>query len=191
MVVQGDSAVVKIRAARGDLDSATRPDAARPQARRGRAMRNPPAGPRDEAAPEAASAGMSDSERDLVHRLLAGHASIERVVENLPDGIRSTVTTKNDELVPVLRRHVKQMAEHLETGRPVRMWDPVFRDVFAHADEIQMKMEEIPHGIKVTETSDNPEVVSMIRAHARKVTEFVDNGFESARPPWAGRGRGR
>jgi hypothetical protein len=134
---------------------------------------------------------MSEPERELVHRLLAGHASIHRVVEDMPDGVRTTVTTTDDELVPVLRQHVKQMAGHLETMRPVRMWDPVFRDVFAHADEIRMTSEEIPHGITITETTDNSEVVSIIRAHARKVTEFVENGFASARPPWAGRGRGR
>ena len=35
--------------------------------------------------------------------------------------------------------HVRQMSRHVKQGQPVRMWDPVFRDIFAHYDEITLK----------------------------------------------------
>ena len=83
------------------------------------------------------------------------------------------------------------MALHLEKGQPVRMWDPVFRDIFTHAREIKLVLRDVEGGIEATETSENPKVVPMIRAHATKVNAFVAEGHSAARPPWAGGGRGR
>lgn len=65
------------------------------------------------------------------------------------------------------------------------MWDPAFRDIFAHAGEIKMVMRDIDGGIEVTETSENPAVVPMIRAHAVKVNSFVAKGMR--RPGLLGR----
>lgn len=69
------------------------------------------------------------------------------------------------------------------------MWDPIFRDVFAHASEIAVKVADIEGGVVVTETTQNPDVIPMIRAHARAVSRFVEQGPLAVRPPWAGRGR--
>lgn len=159
--------------------------------RGGRAMRTSPDASIYDTPLPSVGAGMSEAERELIHRLLASHTSLHRSVECLPDGVRTTVTTNDEQLVPVLRQHVRQMTQRLEMRRPVRMRDPVYRDIFTHADEVRMTWKEIPGGITVTETSENSDVVSMIQAHARKVTAFIEDGMESVRPPWAGRGRGR
>jgi hypothetical protein len=135
--------------------------------------------------------GMSVDEHGAIRDLLGGHAAIARKVEEIPDGVRTTTTTTKPELVETLRTHVRQMSRRLEQGRPVRMWDPVFRGVFAHADEIKLTTKDIEGGIEVTETSSNPAVVTLIRAHAAKVSDFVARGHAAARPPWAGGGRGR
>ena len=135
--------------------------------------------------------GMSDDEHGAIFDLLSGHGAIARKVEEIPDGVRTTTTTTKPELVETLRTHVRQMTRRLEQGRPVRMWDPVFRGVFAHADEINVAMKDVAGGIEVTETSTNPPVVTLIRAHAAKVSDFVARGHAAARPPWAGGGRGR
>lgn len=135
--------------------------------------------------------GMSDEEHSAIFDLLGGHEAIARTVEEVPGGVRTTTTTTKPELVETLRTHVRQMARRLEQGRPVRMWDPVFRGVFAHADEIKVATKDIAGGIEVTETSTNPSVVTLIRAHAAKVSDFVARGHAAARPPWAGGGRGR
>ncbi|WP_169974627.1 hypothetical protein [Tautonia rosea] len=104
--------------------------------------------------------------------------------------MRTKTVTDRPELVASLREHVRQMSKRLETGRLVRVWDPIFRAIFAHADEITMTWTDIEGGIEVVETSENPQVVSLIRAHAKKVNSFVAGGHEAARPPWAG-GPGR
>jgi len=134
---------------------------------------------------------MSDEEHHAIFNLLNGHGTITHTVKEIPDGVLTTTTTTKPELVKTLRTHVRQMVRRLEQERPVRMWDPVFQGVFAHADEITVTMKDIEGGIEVTETSKNREVVPLIRAHAAKVSTFVKDGHAAARPPWAGPGRGR
>ena len=134
--------------------------------------------------------GMSAAEHGNVFDLLSSHAAITRKVVQIPGGVKTTTTTTKPELVETLRAHVRQMSRHLKQGQPVRIWDPVFRDVFAHHDEITLVAKDIDGGIEVTETSENPEVVPLIRAHAKKVDAFLAGGHAAARPPWAGVGRG-
>jgi hypothetical protein len=135
--------------------------------------------------------GMTAEEHGNVFDLLSGHAAISRKVEAVPGGVKTTTTTTTAALVPVLRAHVRQMKAHLEEGRPVRLWDPVFRDVFANSSAIKLEMKDIDGGIEVVETSDDPAAAEAIRAHATKVDGFVAGGHAAARPPWAGGGRGR
>lgn len=114
--------------------------------------------------PAAREQGMSNAEHGAIFELLSRHDTILRKVEEIPGGVRTTTKSTKPELVGTLRTHVRQMARHLEQKQPVRMWDPAFRDIFAHAGEIKMVMRDIDGGIEVTETSENPAVVPMIRA---------------------------
>jgi hypothetical protein len=82
----------------------------------------------------------------------------------------------NAEAAQAITRHVQEMRQLLETGGRVRMWDPLFRELFDRADEISMEIEELEDGMQVTETSDDPGVAALIQAHARKVTEFIERG---------------
>lgn len=141
--------------------------------------------------PSRGMGGMTAAEHDNISALLSGHASVTRKVEEIPGGVKTTTTTSKPELVDTLRSHVRQMARHVEEQRPVRMWDPVFRDVFAHAPEIKLEVRDIEGGVEVIEKSDDPEATAAIRAHAKKVDSFVSGGHNAARPPWAGGGRGR
>ena len=135
--------------------------------------------------------GMSGDEHNAIFNLLSWHNTITRTIEEIPNGVHTRTTTTKPELVETLRTHVRQMVRRLERQQPVRLWDPVFRNVFANADEITVSFKDVEGGIEVMETSNDPLVVMMIRAHAAKVSSFVDHGHAAARPPWAGRGRGR
>jgi hypothetical protein len=115
--------------------------------------------------------------------LLENHESIERTFEDIPGGIRSITTSSDPELVPVLRRHVGQMIDLLENGGWIRVWDPLFAEIFEHADKIETSVEEIEGGIAVTETSDDENVALLIQAHAAKVTEFAKRGSEAYDEP--------
>ena len=152
---------------------------------------DPQAAPAPAAEASPAQMGMMTSaEHDNIFNLLSSHASITRKVEEVPGGVKTTTTTSDPALVNRLRLHVREMNEHLEQNRPVRLWDPAFQDIFAHASDITLTWKDVDNGIEVTETSDNPAAVKAIRTHAAKVDSFVAKGHEAARPPWAGGGRG-
>lgn len=116
-----------------------------------------------------------------VHALIAAHGDIERLVEELPTGVRTLTTTTNPELLPTLREHVAEMAAMIEGGGRIRNWDPLFATIFDHSEAIEIEIEEIENGVAVIETSADPRVAALIRAHAYKVNEFVARGQEAYR----------
>jgi len=122
--------------------------------------------------------------RDTFHYLLENHDKIVRSVELIDGGVL-TVTTSEDPLVTEkIRLHVAQMKERVESGQGMRHWDPMFVELFRHADKIEMQIEEVPGGVKVREVSDDPQVALLIRQHAeRGVSEFVERGFDRAHEP--------
>ena len=121
---------------------------------------------------------------DTIHSLLADHEAIERRVEDLPDGVETWTESDDPEVAERLRQHVRDMYARLEDGRPMRRWDPLFEAIFARADAIEMTIEDTPRGVRVVETSDDPEVVALIRQHAhRAVSEFVERGMDRAHEP--------
>ena len=77
------------------------------------------------------------------------------------------------------------MKDLLEGGGRIRAWDPHFSEIFDHYDEVDMVVEALDDGVRVTETSENPEVVKLIRAHARKVDDFVARGPAAVHEPTA------
>ena len=102
---------------------------------------------------------------------------IERTVEMVENGVVTvTRAPASDAAAAAIRRHVREMKQMLESGGGVRLWDPLFRELFERADEITMEVEELDDGMRVTETSEDPEVASLIQAHARKVTQFIERG---------------
>lgn len=145
-----------------------------------------PAGRGKRQATSQGHAGMSQEEHERVQALLANHQRVIRTIEEIPGGVKATTTTDQPELVTTLRTHVREMTNRLRSNQPVRMWDPVFRNVFDNARHIEVSEQDVPNGIEVTETSTNPDVVSIIRTHARSVSGFVDRGITAAAPPWAG-----
>ncbi|MBW3563670.1 MAG: hypothetical protein KY459_02990 [Acidobacteria bacterium] len=116
-----------------------------------------------------------------IHTLLVNHESIEREVTDVPDGVVTVTRSDDPEITAAIRRHVHQMKERVEEGQPIRMMDPVFRELFENHGKLRMEIEEIPGGVRVRETSDDPQIVLLIRQHAhRAVSEFVDEGMSRA-----------
>jgi hypothetical protein len=72
------------------------------------------------------------------------------------------------------------MYKRMKSGRPVRHWDPLFVELFKHADKMAMKIEKTEKGVKVTSTSDDPKAVKLIQAHADVLNKFVEKGFAEA-----------
>lgn len=121
---------------------------------------------------------------NTIHALLSDHSAIERRVEDIPNGVKTWTTSEDPEVATLIRQHVRQMDARLESGQPMRRWDPLFAAIFENADAIEMTIEDVPGGVYVIETSEDPEVVRLIRQHAhRAVSEFVERGMERAHEP--------
>lgn len=109
-------------------------------------------------------------------QLLHNHASLKREVQEIPNGVKTTTTTTDSQVLALLRRHPREMYAFYETGGSVRPRDPMFAELSRIADKVTMEFRDIENGIETIATSDDPEVVKLIRAHAAKVTEFVKRG---------------
>ena len=140
------------------------------------ANRGPGRGPGRGGPGNRGGAGKDDLDHQTIQTLIQNRNQIRRKVENLPSGVRTVTETDNDQLRPVLIAHVKAMYERLEEGRPIHMRDPLFRELFAHAKEINLVAKPTDKGLMVVETSDNPQVVKMIQEHAKVVSLFLKNG---------------
>ena len=125
--------------------------------------------------------GRGRAEMQNAHFLVTNHDRLERKVEDIPNGVQTVTTTDDPELLEPLREHVREMSAMLEGGGHIRNWDPLFAEIFENAESIQFEIEEIENGVLVTEVSDDEEVVKRIRAHARKVDQFVAEGPEACR----------
>lgn len=125
------------------------------------------------------SDALAQPKRDLMrdaHALVFDHASVTRSVEKLSNGVRTVTTTSNPELLPILRKHPRQMGDLYQQGGMVRGWDPLFRELAAVSDKVKMEVKDIENGVEVLSTSEDAEVVKLIQAHADKVSEMARRG---------------
>ena len=113
-----------------------------------------------------------------IHALFASREQIRRTVTQIPGGVQATTESDDPAVVAQLRAHVQSMYARLEEGRPINARDPLFAAIFENADKIQVKMEDTPKGITVTETSTDPKVVALVRRHAEVVSLFIANGMQ-------------
>lgn len=142
------------------------------------ASAQPPwAGPRGRGGPDPSSA----DDRALFHDLIENRAAIRRSVKEIDGGVE-TLTESDDPAVRAkVVRHVHAMKARLEEGRPIHRRDPLFAELFAHADRIEMEVIETPHGARVREVSSDPYVTRLIRAHADVVSRFLSEGWPEMR----------
>ncbi len=114
-----------------------------------------------------------------IHTLFAEHKKITRTINQLANGVVTVTESDDPKVRALIAEHAWAMQKRLENRQPIRMWDPLFVELFKHADKIEMKIEKTAKGVKVTETSADPWVVKLIQAHAEGVSEFVREGTPS------------
>jgi hypothetical protein len=112
-----------------------------------------------------------------IHALFAHRDQLRRTVTQIPGGVRTTTESDDPAVVAQLREHVQSMYARLKEGRPINARDPLFAALFENADKIHVKIENADKGLTVTETSDDPKVVDLVRRHAEVVNRFIANGM--------------
>ncbi|WP_404305490.1 DsrE family protein [Neorhodopirellula lusitana] len=136
--------------------------------------------------PDEATAGMHghddrhNADRDVFQYLLQNHLKITRTVNELPNGVETLTESEVPEIADKIKEHVQWMEYRIDNVNPIRMRDPLFAEIFQHADKIKMVHKETENGVNVIETSDDPYVAKLIQAHAKVVSGFVAHGFPEA-----------
>ncbi len=114
-----------------------------------------------------------------IHALFTEHKKITRTIRNIDKGVETRTESDDPKVQAMIKEHVAAMYKRLANKQPIRMWDPLFAELFKHADKIKMELTTTAKGIQVVETSDDPYVVKLIQAHAVGVSEFVKEGMPS------------
>lgn len=121
------------------------------------------------------------ADRETFQFLLEHHQDIRRSVSQLENGVKTLTESDDPQIAAKLKEHVAAMYERVKETQPIRMRDPLFAEIFQHADKIDMQIEETEKGVVTIETSSEPRVVQLIQAHAKVVSDFVEHGFAEAR----------
>ncbi len=119
-------------------------------------------------------------DRSVWVELLRANHTLLRTVTHTEDGIEAVTTATDPAIVAKLIDHAEAMKVRIDTGARVRIWDDVFADLFDKHDGIALEVTVIDGGVKIKETSSDPEVVALMRSHAMGVSDFVREGFESS-----------
>lgn len=120
-------------------------------------------------------------DRELFLYLVDHRGEIDRQVKQLNNGVETVTESDNPAVAAKIQQHVERMKRRVEQGPPIRMRDPLFAELFRHADKISLKVERTDHGMRVRETSDDEQTVRLIQAHAAVVTQFLENGRPEVR----------
>jgi len=121
-----------------------------------------------------------EDDHEVFQFLLTNHKQIRRTVKELPNGVETLTESDDKAIVGKIQEHVYWMRERIEKTQPIRMRDPLFAELFKHTDKIKMVHKDTDKGVTVTETSDDPYVATLIKAHAKVLTGFVERGFAEA-----------
>ena len=127
------------------------------------------------ALPVAGQMGRDDMQ--LFHYLLTNRDKITREVKHLPNGIDTITRSEDAEVAAKLKAHVASMLKRIEEGRPIHARDPLFAELFRNAKHVAAKMELLPDGVRVVETSDDEHTVALLHEHGRVVNLFLQNGM--------------
>jgi hypothetical protein len=117
-------------------------------------------------------------DRKWFHFLLANREKIKRTIARTETGVDTLTESDDPEVTAGIQTHVAAMHARVKEGRGIHMRDPLFREVFRHADKISMEITGTDKGVRVIETADDPYVASLIQAHADVVSLFIENGHE-------------
>jgi hypothetical protein len=107
------------------------------------------------------------------------HNEIHRIVEQIPGGVRTTTQSDSPDLAAQLHTHVSTMYSHLEQGAAMTCMSRTLPTLFQNANNYRRQLTITPTGVVVEETADDPHLTEVIRAHAREITGFVEEGMQA------------
>lgn len=120
---------------------------------------------------------------DRYELLLDNHSRIRRTVSRRPDGVETVTESDSEEIAALIREHASAMQGRLAEPRAIGTHVPLVLEIFRHADRISMKLTDTEKGARALVTSDDPYVVTLIQAHADRVSGVVEFGRNAGSVP--------
>ena len=116
-----------------------------------------------------------------IGELFRNFRTLERSVENLPDGIRTVTYSTDPQVMDVLVSHVTGMIDRVETDRDpeIIIQSPTLDIFFQRGDTIETEIEVTDEGIVVIQTSTDAKVVTALQVHAAEVTAMAERGMQA------------
>ena len=121
--------------------------------------------------------GVSAADMQLYMEMFNRHTELNRVVEEIPGGVRTTTESNSPDLTAKLQAHVSSMYSHVGQGAEVMCMSGSLPTLFRNASSYRRQLTFTPTGLIAEETADDPNITQAIRAHAREVTGFVVDGM--------------
>ena len=116
------------------------------------------------------------ADMQVFHQLFDHRGEIKRQATKLANGIETITESTNPEVTRLLQAHVASMLARVDEQRAIHRRDPLFAELFRHADRIAVRHELTDRGVHVFETSYDPYVVKLLHAHADVIDAFLANG---------------
>ncbi|WP_424939119.1 hypothetical protein [Aliiroseovarius sp. S253] len=113
--------------------------------------------------------------------LFRNFPTLERSVENLPNGIRTVTRSTEPEVMEVLVSHVVGMLDRVERkdDPQILIQSPTLNVFFERAEHIATEFNVTDAGIEVIQTSDDPVVVEALQLHAEEVSAMAAQGMHA------------
>lgn len=121
--------------------------------------------------------GIDPADRRTYLAMFSRHEEIDRVVELIPGGVRTTTESSAPDLVAQLQAHVSNMYARMDQGDEVMCMSSSLPTLFRGADGYQRRLTFTANGVIAEETAGDPALVAAIRDHAVEVTGFVRDGM--------------
>lgn len=124
--------------------------------------------------------------------LFRGFETITREVENLPDGIRTLTRSSDPAVVEALISHSIGMIDRVDQldDPKIIIQSPTLDIFFLRGETIASNIEITDDGLLIVQTSDDPEMVAALHAHAAEVTAMTDRGMDAVHEMMMERGTG-
>lgn len=121
-----------------------------------------------------------------IHAMFDDSDKIKRTITNLPNGAETLTESDDEHIAGLLQEHVPAMAGRVDNNEPLppMTFHPLFTALIKGADKVDFKYEDTEKGIKVTYTSDDPQMVVVIQEHAKLVSRFLKNGMSEIHKPY-------
>jgi hypothetical protein len=132
--------------------------------------------------------GTNSMDMSTYMEMFSRHGEFRRNVEDIPGGVRTTTESDSPDLVAQLQGHVSTMYSHLEQHAEVMCMSQSLPTLFARASDYQRQITFTQDCIVAVETAGDPDMTRAIRAHAREVTGFVEDGMPAMMKGMMGNG---